>query len=101
MFLSLCLHTCVLLLCVRVVCRAGNRFKKEQYGPEWLGVDFIQDGDVQSRKEMILIKEIVGCLNLIRLSVPLSDIIVLIGSFVSFTHSVHVTIELFSCLSYC
>lgn len=45
--------------------------------------------------EMILIKEIVGCLNLIRLSVPLTDVIVLIGSFVSFTHSVDVTMGMF------
>lgn len=49
-----------------------------------------------SGKEMILIKEIVGCLNLIRLPVPLTDVIALIGSFVSFTHSVDVTMEMFS-----
>lgn len=50
----------------------------------------------ESEKEMILIKEIVGCVNLIRFSVPLTDIIVLIGSFVSFTHSVDVTVEVLS-----
>lgn len=48
------------------------------------------------RTEMSLIKEIVGCLNLIRLHVPLTDVIVLIGSFVSFTHSADVTVDMFS-----
>lgn len=50
----------------------------------------------ESGMEMILIKGIFGCLNLIRLPVPLADVIVLIGSFVSFTHSVDVTMEMFS-----
>lgn len=50
---------------------------------------------------MSLIKEIVGCLNLIRLHVPLTDVIVLIGSFISFTHSTDGTMDMFLCLSCC
>lgn len=61
------------------------------------------DGDVQRvRREgdMTLMKAIVGCLNLIRFSVLLTDVIVLIGSFVPFTHSVDVTVGMFSaCLT--
>lgn len=89
-----CLHACVCVDSREV----GNRFLKGHTVSSVTGCGLVCTGlrGTETTTEMILITEIVGCLNLISLSVPLTDVIVLTGSFVSFTHSIDVTMEIFS-----
>lgn len=96
LFPSACLcvfyYICV-SVCSVCVWGVGNRFERAlsvcsvALWSSVAGCGLVYTGwqHTESGMEMILIKEIVGCLNLIRLSVPLTDVIVLIGSFVSFS----------------